>query len=155
MGIFWKGIEPQVRSPSPDLQLGSFLLRACFFSKQRNNCSRVSPVQNFSINFAVYWRQNPTGEFADKMNSVAKYVISTAHWKNRMEQFKQNQGQYFRENFQTKEPIGYGQFGCRQCQLVDMLIQNQLIDGYPKRANESFKSILKLPDSERRVGRCL
>ncbi len=37
-----------------------------------------------------------------------------------------------------------------KCQFVDMVIQNQLVDGYPKRANESFKSILKLPDSERR-----
>ena len=60
-----------------------------------------------------------------------------------------------RRKFPTKDPIVMDIMVAGKCQLVDMLIQNQLIYGHPKRASKTLKSPWKLPDLEGKEGACL
>ena len=79
--------------------------------------------------FANAWPSR-TGEFADKMNGIAKYVVSTT-----LEKAEWNNSHIIKENVveeisKIKSLPGKDILVAGSSQLVDLLIQNQLIDEY-------------------------
>lgn len=79
--------------------------------------------------FANAWPSR-TGEFADKMNNISKYVVSStlnkAEWNN-TRIIKDN---LVEEISKLKNQSGNNILVAGSGQLVDLLIQNQLIDEY-------------------------
>ena len=79
--------------------------------------------------FANAWPSR-TGEFADKMNSMAKYVVSST-----LEKAEWNNSHVIKNNIaaevsKLKSQSGANILVAGSGQLVDLLIQNQLIDEY-------------------------
>lgn len=79
--------------------------------------------------FAKAWPAM-TGEFADKMNSITKYVVSTT-----LEKTQWNNSLIIKENVaekisKLKNQVGMDILVAGSGQLVNMLMQNQLIDEY-------------------------
>ena len=64
--------------------------------------------------FAAAWPDRTDAQgFADRMNSLPKYVVSTKLKKSRVEQLRHHQIECRQGSLQVKEPIRWGHFGRR------------------------------------------
>ena len=79
--------------------------------------------------FASAWPSR-TGEFADRMNGIAKYVISSTMEKASWANSHIVKGNVVEEISKLKNQLGKDILVAGSGELVDLLLQNQLIDEY-------------------------